>query len=59
VPKIAANDRAKATTEEATAIVRESIAYYGTYGVNEGDKTLSVKLNGSTHANLIGGPEQM
>jgi len=58
VSKIAANDRAKATTEEATAIVRESIAYYGTYEVNEGEKTLSVKLNGSTYANLIGGPEQ-
>jgi len=58
VPKIAANDRARATTEEATAIVRESIAYYGTYAVNEGAKTLSVKLNGSTYANLIGGPEQ-
>jgi hypothetical protein len=58
VPKIAANDRAKATSEEATAIVRESIAYYGTYAGNEGEKTLSVKLSGSTYANLIGGPEQ-
>ena len=58
VPKIAANDRAKATPEEATAIVRESIAYYGTYSVNEGEKTLAVKLNGSTYANLVGGPEQ-
>jgi hypothetical protein len=58
VPKIAANDRAKATPEEATAIVRESIAYYGTYSVNEGEKTLAVKLVGSTYANLVGGPEQ-
>jgi hypothetical protein len=48
VPKIAANDRAKATPEEATAIVRESIAYYGSYSVNEADKTLAVKLSGST-----------
>ena len=31
VPRIAANDRAKATADEATAIVREAIAYYGTY----------------------------
>jgi len=59
LPKIAANDRAKATSEEATAIVRESIAYFGTYAVNEGEKTLSVKLSGSTYANLIGGPEQI
>jgi hypothetical protein len=58
VPRIAANDRAKATSEEATAIVRESIAYYGTYLINESEKTLAVKLSGSTYANLVGGPEQ-
>jgi hypothetical protein len=58
VPRIAANDRAKATADEATAIVREAIAYYGTYTLNEADKTLSVKLDGSTYANLVGGPEQ-
>jgi Lipocalin-like domain len=58
VPKIAANDRAKATPEEATAVLRASIAYYGTYSVNEGEKTLSVRVDGSTFANLVGGPEQ-
>ena len=58
VPKIAANDGGKATSEEATAIVRESIAYYGTFAMSEGDRTLSVKLSGSTYANLVGGPEQ-
>jgi hypothetical protein len=31
IPTIAANDRAKATPEEAQAIVSGSIAYYGTY----------------------------
>src|SRR5262245_2855309 len=58
VPKIAANDRAKATSEEATTIVRESIAYFGTYAVSEGERTLSVQLSGSTYANLIAGTEQ-
>src|SRR5262245_1866196 len=58
VPKIAANDRAKATEEEATAVIRASIAYYGIYSVNEAEKTLSVRIDGSTFANLIGGPEQ-
>lgn len=42
VPKLAANDRAKATPEEATAVVRESIAYYGTYTANEAEKSLAV-----------------
>jgi hypothetical protein len=58
IPKIAASDRAKATAEEATAIVGATIAYYGTYSVNETDKTLAVKLQASTYANLLGGPEQ-
>ncbi len=58
VPRIAANDRAKATPDEATGIVREAIAYYGTYAVDENDKSLSVRLTGSTFANLLGGPDQ-
>lgn len=58
VPKIASNDRTKATIEEATAIVGGSIAYYGTYSVNKAEKSLSVVLEGSTFANLLGGPAQ-
>ena len=58
IPKIAANDRAKATPEEAAAIISGSIAYYGTYSVNEADKIILVKLAGSTYTNLVGGPEQ-
>ena len=38
LPKLAANDRARATAEEARAVVAGSIAYYGTYSVNEVDK---------------------
>jgi hypothetical protein len=30
VPRVAANDRSKATAEEATGIIASSIAYYGT-----------------------------
>ena len=58
LPKIAANDRAKATAEEAKAIVDGSIAYYGTYTVNEAEKTIAPKLDGGTYANIVGGPEQ-
>jgi len=35
MPKIAANDRAKATPEEAKTIVASSIAYYGTYSIDD------------------------
>ena len=58
IPKIAANDRARATPEEAAAIISGSIAYYGTYSVGEADKVILVKLAGSTFANLVGGPGQ-
>ena len=57
IPKIAASDRAKATPEEAMAIVGATIAYYGTFSVTD-DKTISVKINASTFANVAGGPEQ-
>jgi Lipocalin-like domain len=58
LPKLAANDRARATAEEARAVVAGSIAYYGTYSVNEVDKVITAKVEGSTFANMIGGAEQ-
>src|SRR5215212_4124857 len=35
IPKIVANDRAKATAEEAQGIIASSIAYYGKYTIDE------------------------
>jgi hypothetical protein len=58
LPKLAANHRAKATPEEARAVVAGSIAYYGTYSVNESDKVITLKIEGSTFANMIGGEGQ-
>ena len=58
IPKIAANDRAKATPEEAQAIVASSIAYYGTYTIDEGTKVMSVNLAASTYANVAAIPNQ-
>ena len=58
LPKIAANDRAKATPDEARAVVDGSIAYYGSYMVNEAEKTIMVKLVAGTYTNIVGGPEQ-
>jgi lipocalin-like protein len=58
LPRLAANDTARATAEEARAVVAGSIAYFGTYSVNEVDKVITAKPEGGTFANLIGGPEQ-
>jgi len=54
LPKLANPDRARATAEEAQAVVAGSIAYYGTYSINEVEKVLTANVEGSTYANLIG-----
>ena len=54
LPPLAANNRDKATAEEARAIVAGSIAYYGTYAVDEATKTIVPKVEGSTFPNMVG-----
>lgn len=54
LPKLAANNRDKATAEEAKAILAGSIAYYGTYTVDEGTKTIIPKVEGATFPNMVG-----
>jgi len=58
LPRIAANSRDQGTPEENKAIVQGSIAYFGAYSVNEAEKTITLKLDGSTFANLLGASEQ-
>src|SRR3984957_4150862 len=58
IPKIAANDRGKATPEEAQTIVASSIAYYGTYSIDENTKVMVVNLAASTYANVAAIPAQ-
>lgn len=58
LPKLASNDTARATAEEAQAVVAGSIAYFGTYTVNEVDKVVIANVEAGTFANLVGGPEQ-
>jgi hypothetical protein len=58
IPKIAANDRSKATPEEAQSIVASSIAYFGTYSIVENTKVMVVNLSASTYANVAAIPNQ-
>jgi hypothetical protein len=58
IPRIAANDRAKATAEEAQSIVASSIAYYGTYSIDENNRVMAVNVAGSTYANVTAIPNQ-
>ena len=39
LPKLASNSRDRGTPEEYKAVVQGSIAYFGTYTINEADKT--------------------
>jgi hypothetical protein len=54
LPKLASNDRVKPTPEEAMAIALGMIAYFGTYTVDEPNKTVSLKINGTTLVNQLG-----
>ncbi len=58
LPAIMAKSRDQGTPEENRAIVQGSIAYFGKYSVNEAEKVITMKLEGSTFANLLGGGEQ-
>jgi hypothetical protein len=54
LPKLASNDRVKPTPEEALAVAKGVIAYYGTYTVNEAEKSISLNLEGTSYSNQIG-----
>src|SRR5690348_16167588 len=54
LPKLASDNRSSATPEEAKAIVAGSIGHFGSYSVNDADKTLTFHIETSTHPNWDG-----
>ena len=54
VPKIANGNRLQATPEEYAGIMRGTIAQFGTYTVDEGKKTFTMKFTASTFPNWEG-----
>ncbi len=58
LPKFTGNSRDRGTPEENKAVVQGSIAYFGSYSVNETEKAVTLQIEGSTFANLMGGGEQ-
>jgi hypothetical protein len=54
LPKIASNNRMSATPEENKAIVQGSIAYFGSYTVDESGKAILIKIDASTYPNWTG-----
>jgi len=53
LPKIASGNPSTPTPEEAKAIVAGAIGYFGTYTVNEGDKSIVFRLEASSFPNLL------
>jgi hypothetical protein len=55
LPKFASNNRMTGTSAENTAIVQGSIAYFGTYTIDEATHVITVNVEGSTFPNFDGG----
>jgi hypothetical protein len=58
LPKLASDNRTAATPEEAKAIVAGSIAHFGSYVISEADKTISFRIETSTHPNWDGAEQK-
>ena len=54
LPKIAAEDRLKATPEENEAIAKGILTHFGTYSISEADGTYTLHVEASSYANYNG-----
>ena len=58
LPKFAANRVDGGTAEENQAVLRGMIATFGTYTVNEADRTIVTQVEGGSFPNLQGGTQR-
>jgi len=58
LPKFAASTADKGTAEESKAVVSGMIAHFGTYSLDEADRTLTTRIEGSSFPNLAGGEQK-
>jgi lipocalin-like protein len=58
IPRFASNNRNDGTPEENRAVVQGSIAHFGTYNVNESDKTITFHVQTSTFPNWNGAEQK-
>jgi Lipocalin-like domain len=54
LPKFTANNPMKTTSDENKAVMEGSIAYFGTYTVDEAGKSISLRVDASTFPNQVG-----
>src|SRR5262245_57339040 len=53
-PKYVINNFAEGTAEENKATAQGTITYFGTYSVNEADRTIAIRIEGSSFPNWNG-----
>jgi hypothetical protein len=58
LPKIASRDPMKTTPEENKAVMEGTIAYYGTYTVDETGKTVTLRVEASSFPNQVGSEQK-
>jgi hypothetical protein len=58
VPKYTSNETSRPSPEEAMIVASGSIAYTGTYTVDESSKTIEARVETSTFPNLVGAANQ-
>jgi hypothetical protein len=51
-PKLASNNRMTGTADENRAVVQGTIAHFGTYSINEADKSITFRIETSTFPNF-------
>jgi Lipocalin-like domain len=54
LPKFASNDRDKGTADENKAVVQGTLSHFGTYAINDGDKSVSFRIESSSFPNWDG-----
>lgn len=58
LPAFAVNDRMRGTAEENKAATQGTITYFGTYSVNEADRTILIRIDGSSFPNWNGADQK-
>jgi hypothetical protein len=58
LPKNGSNDPMKTTSEENKAVVEGTIAYFGTYAVDEAGKTVTLLIEASSFPNQVGSEQK-
>ena len=53
-PKVASNDRLKMTAEEIKDTAESVLSFFGTYTVNEAEKSYTLNIVRSTYSNQVG-----